>query len=157
MNHAFNQTWLIQKFEEIRKRTLLALQQLNEEQLNWRPDPASLSISSLIRHIEGNIQERIAKGILNRQVTRDRDEELRQRNMSRFELESIVRDRFQFVIDTVQAMTEADMERTQPVRNRERTNLDVLHQCATHYSEHMGQIFYIAKQLLKDEYKSTSL
>ncbi len=157
MNHAFNQTWLIQKFEEIRKRTLLALQQLNEEQLNWRPDPASLSISSLIRHIEGNIQERIAKGILNRQVTRDRDEELRQRNMSKPELESIVRDRFQFVIDTVQAMTEADMERTQPVRNRERTNLDVLHQCATHYSEHMGQMFYIAKQLLKDEYKSTSL
>jgi hypothetical protein len=43
------------------------------------------------------------------------------------------------------------------VRKRERTNLDMLHQCAAHYSEHMGQILYIAKQILKEKYKSTSI
>ncbi|WP_202887096.1 DUF1572 family protein [Cohnella zeiphila] len=45
----------------------------------------------------------------------------------------------------------------QIVRGKERSNLDLLHQCAAHYSEHMGQIFYIAKQCLKNDYQSTSL
>jgi hypothetical protein len=33
----------------------------------------------------------------------------------------------------------------------------MLHQCAAHYSEHMGQIFYIARLILRENYKSTSI
>jgi uncharacterized damage-inducible protein DinB len=61
------------------------------------------------------------------------------------------------IIAAVQQMTDEQFEQKQTVRNKERTNLEVLHQCAAHYSEHMGQIFYIAKQLLKENYQSTSI
>lgn len=61
MNYDFSRDWLSRKFDEIRKRILKALQQLNEEQVNWKPDGTSHSISTLIKHVDGNIQERIIK------------------------------------------------------------------------------------------------
>ncbi|MWC26876.1 DUF1572 family protein [Paenibacillus sp. MMS18-CY102] len=64
-----NREWLAAKFEEIRKRILKALEQLDDEQVNWRPNDASHSISTLIKHIEGNILERIAKGILHHDLS----------------------------------------------------------------------------------------
>lgn len=157
MNYDFNRDWLSKKFEEIRRRILKALEQLDDEQVNWRPDGTSHSISTLIRHIEGNIQERIMKGILHEDVQTNRDNALKQTYVKRDELEKIVYDRFELVVDTLKIISDEKLEQTQLVRNRERTNLDMLHQCAAHYSEHMGQIFYIAKQILQENYKSTSI
>ncbi|RAR44636.1 DinB family protein [Paenibacillus sp. MDMC362] len=157
MDHEFNRKWLEDKFENIRSRTLKVLVQLNDEQVNWRPNHSSLSISTLIRHIEGNIQERVMKGILHKDITRNREEELTQVFVSRDDLIQIVQNRFQFLIDTVKSMSSEDFEQVQPVRGKEQSNLDILHQCATHYSEHMGQIFYIAKQCLAVQYKATSI
>ncbi|MBP1903575.1 putative damage-inducible protein DinB [Paenibacillus turicensis] len=157
MNYDFNRDWLIKKFEEIRRRILNALEQLDDEQVNWRPDGISHSISTLIRHIEGNIQERIMKGILHEDVQTNRDNALKQTYVKRDELEKIVYYRFELVVDTLKNISDEKLEQTQLVRNRERTNLDMLHQCAAHYSEHMGQIFYIAKQILQENYKSTSI
>lgn len=158
MDHEFNRKWLEDKFENIRSRILKALVQLNDEQVNWRPNHSSLSISTLIRHIEGNIQERVMKGVLQQDVApRNREQELTQVFVSRDDLIQIVKNRFQFLIDTVKSMSSQDFEQVQLVRGNERSNLDILHQCATHYSEHMGQIFYIAKQCLTVQYKTTSI
>ncbi|WP_153977427.1 DinB family protein [Paenibacillus xylanilyticus] len=157
MKHAFNREWLIKKFEEIRRRILNAISQLDDEQLNWRPHESSHSISTLIRHIEGNIKERILKGILHQEIHRNREEELTHVFVEKSELEKICAERLQFVIDTIRNISDETLEQKQIVRSRERTNLDMLHQCAAHFSEHMGQIFYIAKQCLKEDYKSTSL
>lgn len=157
MNYDFNRDWLTKKFEEIRRRILKALEQLDDEQVNWRPDGISHSISTLIKHIEGNIQERIMKGILHEDVQTNRDNALKQTYVKRDELEKIVYYRFELVVDTLKNISNEKLEQTQLVRNRERTNLDMLHQCAAHYSEHMGQIFYIAKQILQENYKSTSI
>ncbi|AYB43239.1 DinB family protein [Paenibacillus lautus] len=158
MDHEFNRKWLEDKFENIRSRILKALVQLNDEQVNWRPNHSSLSISTLIRHIEGNIQERVMKGILQQDVApRNREQELTQVFVSRDDLIQIVKNRFQFLIDTVKSMSSQDFEQVQSFRGKERSNLDILHQCATHYSEHMGQIFYIAKQCLTIQYKTTSI
>lgn len=158
MNYNFNREWLINKFEEIRRRILIAIDQLDDEQLNWRPDQASHSISMLIKHIEGNIRERVVKGILHEHgEVRSREDELKQVHIMKSELDMVIQERLQLVIDTIKNVTDEKLEQKQMVRNRERTNIDMLHQCAAHYSEHMGQIFYIAKQCLKENYKSTSL
>lgn len=157
MKYDFNRDWLAKKFEEIQKRTLKTLQQLDDEQVNWRPDNSSHSVSTLVKHIEGNIQERIIKGILHQDVNRNRDDELQRTHIKKSELETVIQGRLHLVIVTVKNITDEDLEQKQVVRNRERTNLDMLHQCAAHYSEHMGQIFYIAKQILKKHYKSTSI
>jgi uncharacterized damage-inducible protein DinB len=137
VDYNFNREWLIKKFEEIRRRILKAVDQLDDEQLNWQPDQSSHSISMLINHMEGNIEERVVKGILREDSDRSRENEFKPTYVKKAELQTIIQDRLQLVIDTIQTITDETLEQTQMVRNRERTNLDMLHQCAAHYSEHM--------------------
>ncbi|MBD7966721.1 DUF1572 family protein [Paenibacillus gallinarum] len=157
MIYQFNREWLVKKFQEIQRRILLVMEQLSEEQLNWKPNEQSHRIANLVLHIEGNIKERIAKGILHQNIVRDREAEFSAVFISKAELTAIVEGNFNFLIDIVSKLTDRELEQTQLVRNKERTNIDILHQCAAHYSEHMGQIFYIAKLCLNESYKSTSI
>lgn len=157
MNNDFNREWLVKKFEEIQSRTLRAIGQLNEDQLNWAPDSISHNIPTLLRHIEGNIQERMRKGICHEDIDRDRDKEFLRAFMTKAEAEMLVRTNMEFVIGLITNLPNGKFDEIQIVRGKERSNLDLLHQCAAHYSEHMGQILYIAKQCLKNEYQSTSL
>jgi len=157
MSYDFNRSWLVNKFEEIQRRILLALDQVNDEQANWNPNSSSNSISSLILHIKGNIQERIEKGILNKEMKRERTGEFSPVFISKAELQATVKEYFDFIINTIRVLSDEKLEQKQVVRNKERSNLDMLHQCAAHYSEHMGQIFYIAKLSLGNDYVSTSI
>ncbi|PFA63359.1 hypothetical protein CN378_18895 [Bacillus sp. AFS015802] len=149
--------WLINKFDELENRMLKAIAQLTDEQVNWRPGNTGHSVATLIRHIDGNIKERIYKGICKGTFIRNREDEFKPLYIPKVDLEKMVIDQFQFVIETINEMSEESLLETQLVRGRERTNLEVLHQCAAHFSEHMGQILYIAKLCLKDEYTSTSI
>ncbi|MBP1989339.1 DinB family protein [Paenibacillus eucommiae] len=148
---------LVDKFIEIEKRTLLVLDQLSDEQVNWSPNEASNSITNLIVHISENIHERISKGINNKDFIRNRDAEFENMYRTKAELKHIFEQSFEELKDTTRNMTETAFLRTQVVRDRERTHLDMLFQCAAHFSEHMGQILYIAKIILDDQYVTTTL
>ncbi|AHV98800.1 DinB family protein [Paenibacillus sabinae] len=148
---------LIAKFEEIQRRVILVLEQLSDEQVNWRPNESSNSIANLIVHISGNINERVSKGINNKDLTRNRDEEFEELYRTKQELIQITNESLLELIQTTKSMTEETFKKTQLERDRERTNLDVLIQCATHFSEHMGQVFYIGKMIKDREYVTTSV
>lgn len=153
-NYEFNRSWLISKFREIQESTLFVLDQLDNEDLNWRPNAYSNSIANLVKHINGYIKERIEKGILTQSIYRNREEELGETFTSKEELLKIIKNRFDFVIYTIESISDELLEATQHVRGKDRTNLDMLHQCAAHFSEHMGQIIYIAKIRLGEQYNS---
>jgi nucleoside triphosphatase YtkD len=157
LKFSFNREWLTKKFEEIRRRSLKAIEQLNDDQLNWRPDTYSHNIPNLLRHIAGNMQERILSGILKEDIARDRDKESNIAYMTKDEAELLIQNTLQIIIDLIEKISDEALEEFQMVRGKQRTNLDMLHQCAAHYSEHMGQIFYISKLILQDKYKSTSV
>lgn len=133
---------LIAKFEEIQRRIVLVLDQLSDEQVNWRPNESS---------------NRVSKGINNKDYTRNRDEEFEELYRTKQELIQITNVSLRELIETTKSMIEETFMKTQLVRDRERTNLDVLIQCATHFSEHMGQVFYIGKMIKDREYVTTSV
>lgn len=153
----FNRQWLVNRFSEIEKRILKALDQLDDEQLNSSIDDYSNNIPTLLRHIEGNIKERILNGINQQETTRDRATEFNRTYMTKSEAALLVQSNFDRIIDLVKHISDETLERTQAVRGKERTNMDILHQCATHYSEHMGQILYITKHIMNDQYITTSI
>ncbi|RJE90517.1 DUF1572 domain-containing protein [Paenibacillus sp. 1011MAR3C5] len=148
---------LIQKFNEIERRILLVINQLDDEELNWRPNESSNSIGNLIVHIRGNINERILSGIQGQAILRDREAEFEPVQLSKPELVQLTTESFLIVTDTITQLTEGQWQHTQLVRGKERTHLDMLFQCAAHFSEHMGQIFYIGKLLKGDSYTVTSI
>ena len=148
---------LADKFQDIMKRIKLVMEQLSDEEVNWRPNESSNSIANLIIHIEGNIKERIGSGINKKDFIRNRDEEFECAYKSKSELIEILEKSFFEVIETTQGMTDKQMAQVQLIRNKERTNLDVLIQCATHFSEHLGQITYIGKMIKNHDYISTTI
>ncbi|MFF2887322.1 Cof-type HAD-IIB family hydrolase [Paenibacillus sp. NPDC057967] len=148
---------LIQKFHEIERRILLVINQLDDEELSWRPNDYSNSIGSLIVHMKGNMNERIVSGIQGHAVMRDRDAEFEPMQLSKIELIDLTAGSFRIITDTIAQLTDEQWQHTQLVRGKERTHLDMLFQCATHFSEHMGQIFYIGKLLKGDAYTVTSI
>lgn len=155
--YEFNRDWLVKKFTEIKTRLLKAIDQLSDEQLNWSPDSISNNIPTLLRHIEGNIKERIRMGIAQEQIDRDRKKEFTRTVMTKAEAEYMIKQNFDYIINLVIELPADKFTEVQMVRGKERQNIDMLHQCAGHYSEHMGQIFYIAKLVLKEKYNSTSV
>lgn len=148
---------LIKKFNEIHRRIILVLNQLNDQEVNWRPNEYSNSISNLIIHINGNIDERIRGGIKKEEFIRDREREFDEVILTKHELVEITNDCFGEVIETINEINDNNLLETQIVRNTERTNLDMLFQCSSHFSEHLGQILYIAKILKGLDYVTTSI
>lgn len=148
---------LIKKFEELEKRTRLVLNQLNEEELNWRPNESSNSIANLVVHIQGNVNERIQTGILHRGIERDRYAEFEELYKTKEELLQITQTTYSILLDTIKEMADDTWSKTQSVRNQERTHLDVIFHCSAHFSEHLGQMMYIGKMLKNHEYVVTSI
>ncbi|ANS74207.1 hypothetical protein AWM70_06105 [Paenibacillus yonginensis] len=150
------QSLLFTRFQDIQKRMLLALEQLDDKQVNWRPNAASNSIANLIIHISGNIKERIGSGMNNIPFARDRDAEFEDLTRTQSELVAIINQAFTEVNDTLNAMDEESFKQTQEVRGQQRSHLETFIQTATHLAEHLGQILYIAKMLKNEDYVSTS-
>ncbi|GFN30267.1 DinB family protein [Paenibacillus xylaniclasticus] len=157
MKYEFHRQWLTKKFEEIRRRLLKAIDQLSEEQLNWTPSPSVQSIPSILRHIEDNVMIRVRNCILHEGLVIDRRSLLEQANMKKEEAVELIERNMQLIIKVLADVSDETLEELQDVRGKLRSNLDMLHQCAAHYSEHMGQVFYVAKLSLGDSYLTTSV
>lgn len=149
---------LLNKTAEIRKRLLRAIDQLNEEQLNWRFNDECNSIANLIVHIQGNIHQRIEAGILGKQDTRDREAEFEPSVRLTFEeAKKSILESFDLLANTISDMSSDDLLKEQTVRGKSVTVFDVLNQCNAHFSEHLGQILYVSKMILAENYVITSI
>ncbi|SDW34870.1 Protein of unknown function [Paenibacillus sp. PDC88] len=154
--HLFKEV-LCTKLDDIEKRTLHVLHQLNDDEVNYRCNEASNSIANLVVHISGNVDERVRRGIRGSDVTRDRDAEFDVLSRTRDELIEITKESYQDVRQTIERMSEEDWMKTQVIRNKERSNLEVLLTCATHFSEHLGQMLYLAKMFKDQDFITASI
>ncbi|PFG05293.1 DinB family protein [Bacillus sp. es.034] len=149
---------LVTKFVQIKSRMLSVINQLSNDDINWRPNEESNSISNLVIHIAGNIHQRIEVGICGLPDKRERDEEFNiNKIVSKEEAIEIIESHFEILDKTIKNLEYEEYLRPQKVRSNEVTILEVLLQCASHFSEHLGQILYIGKMRLNNEYISTSI
>lgn len=146
------------KFLEIKSTLLKALNQLDDHQVNWRLNEQSNSIANLIVHIQGNVNQRIGTALLGCEDKRNRDDEFDTALVvSKDELVQIVTDSFDLVFYALNNLSTNDLFTEHNIRGKQRTTYEMLAQCVSHYSEHLGQILYIAKMCLGEAYATTSI
>lgn len=146
------------KFKEIHTTLIKALNQLDDQQVNWRTNEQSNSIANLVVHIQGNINQRIGSSILGHLDHRNRDSEFdTELYVPKVELIEIVKDSFDLAIHAVENLSAADLITMHKIRDTEKTTYEVLAQCIAHFSEHLGQVLYIAKICLGEDYQTTSM
>lgn len=143
-----------EKFTDLEQRLIKAIDQLHDEDVNWRSNDESNSIANIILHISGNLRQRFVAGIGGGQDTRDRDEEFNAReSYTREQLIGMVRENFAITQRALQSLNSEMLDQVYTIQGRNVSALDVIFGVATHVSEHVGQILFIAKIRLGDRYQ----
>lgn len=137
-----------------------AIEQLNEEQLNWTPSPESNSVVLIVKHLYGNMLSRWTDFLTSdgEKEWRNRDNEfISEGNLSREEINWMWEDGWSLLFKTLYALTDADLDKNIKIRGEEHSVLEALERQIAHYSYHIGQIVYLAKICKDKEWKSLSI
>lgn len=157
---------LIEKFDLLKKRCLLVIEQLNENELVWQPNNESNSIANLSLHIRETVRYRVESLYSEIVVERERDNEFETGLiLSKTEIVTHVTESFVILKKFVQDLSEEELLEkpylnnntlSHSAMNKDATVLDVCLQMLAHLSEHVGQIFYIVKLIKSDQYITTT-
>jgi uncharacterized damage-inducible protein DinB len=141
-------------FAKSRERIIGVLNQLSDEDVNWRANSECNSITNLILHLCGNLHERYGSNITGQPSTRNRPGEFdTTATRTKAELLAMIDPAFALVDETLTRLPLASLYDTVTVRDQQKSLLQHIDQTATHASEHVGQIIYIAKIRLGPRYQ----
>ena len=130
------------------------LEQLEDGQIWWRPNPQSNSIGNLILHLCGNARQWIVCGLGEEPDHRQRDAEFAQTEIiERAKLMELLRTT---VTEVAAVLKRIDPETLQESREIQGRNVNVLHaifHVTEHFSMHTGQILMLTKMLISRDLK----
>lgn len=135
-----------QKVADLQRRASAAIEQLSDDDVNWRPGEESNSIANLVIHMAGNLRQRFVAGIGGATDTRDRDWEFNTReHYTKDQILDTLNESFSTAARALAVVAPERLTERFWIQNRDVTLLDMIFVVATHLSEHVGQILYIAK------------
>lgn len=129
-------------------RIRIAVEQLTDEQVWWRPNDASNSIGNLILHLSGNVTQWIVGGVGRTSVTRDRPKEFSERSV--IPRHTLLEQLTATVDRAVHVFTELDpatLETRLTIQGNDVTVLEAIYHVVEHFSMHTGQILLLAKMI----------
>ncbi|HEX6333964.1 MAG TPA: DUF1572 family protein [Flavisolibacter sp.] len=134
-------------------------EQLNDEELHFRPDPEANSIAIIIRHMHGNMLSRWTNFMSEdgEKPWRRRDDEFEDPATDGASLRQMWNEGWQVFLEALEQIGENDLLKTVTIRNQPLTVLDAINRQVAHYSYHVGQIVYIGRWIRKSEWKSLSI
>ncbi len=124
----------------------LALESLTDEDIWWRPNPASNSIGNLVLHLAGNVKQWVVSGIGGSPDRRERDQEfLAAAGQSRVELLAHLEEALDAVDDVLSRLRPEELLEPRQIQGMDVTVLGALYHVVEHFSTHTGQILYVTK------------
>ncbi len=134
-------------------------EQLSEEQLFWQYNAESNSIGTIVKHLSGNMVSRWTdifnsdgeKENRNREAEFDNDIDSREMLLHKWN------EGWHCFFETLNALSEADLQRDIYIRNQAHSVLEAINRQLAHYPYHVGQIVFIGKMMTADNWKSLSI
>jgi hypothetical protein len=137
-----------------------AIEQLDEEQIMWRPNETSNSIALLVHHLSGNMLSRFMDFLTadGEKPWRDREAEFEVGYKSKAGMLESWEKGWNAVFTAMDSLKDGeDEDRVVYIRNEGHSVRDALLRQLAHYASHVGQIIYIAKMLKADAWVSLSI
>lgn len=134
-------------------------EQLDEPDFFYRPNEESNSIAIIIQHMHGNMMSRFTNFLVEdgEKSWRKRDEEFEPSSLNKTELIDRWNQGWTLVFTTINALSEADLEKEITIRAEKLTVYDAILRQLAHYPYHVGQIIYIGKMLKDTRWKNLSM
>lgn len=133
-------------------RVRTCLRRLEEEDLWWRPNPASNSIGNLVLHLCGNVRQWVVTGLGGAPDVRERQEEFDRREpLAADALLARLEATLDEVDRTLATLDPEVLHRRLRVQGTDVTGLQALYHTVEHFSMHTGQILWITKLRLGED------
>ena len=147
------------RFREYKDLGDKTIDRLNGEQLAWTPNGSSNSIAVIIQHMQGNMLSRWTNFLTEdgEKEWRNRDGEFEQRELSKIEVIALWNEGWKVFLDTLDSLSADDLEKEIKIRSQALSVTDAINRQLAHYSYHVGQIVFLGKWLLSDQWESLSI
>ncbi len=149
----------LKSFKGLKSNAEKAMDQISDSQFHVQIDQDSNSISTLVKHLAGNMLSRFTDFLTTdgEKEDRNRDGEFIDDFKSRQEVMEFWEKGWSCLFDTLASLKSDDLQKIVLIRNEEHTVLRAIHRQLTHYAYHCGQIVFLCKHLKKSEFKSLSI
>lgn len=130
------------------------LEQLNEQQVWWRPRDEMNSIGNILLHLAGNIRQWVISGLEGVPDRRNRPQEFAERGP--IPLDKLLEQLRQTVLEAQAVITELTAERLgyqYQIQGFDVSGWDVVIHIATHFRGHVQEIICLTRQILGDDYR----
>ena len=135
----FNQYW---------PRMRSCVESLTDEQVWWRPNPASNSIGNLLLHLNGNVTQWLVSSFVRLEDRRDRPAEFAAQNgIPRDQLVEMLALTMDRAGGVLSRLSESDLLAEYDIQGYRVTGLRAVYQVVEHFGLHYGQIAYVTKML----------
>ena len=136
-----------------------AMAQLSSDDFHWTPHPESNSIAIIVKHLEGNMRSRWTDFLTSdgEKPTRNRDGEFVDDLGAQRQIMELWEQGWSVLFTALGALTAGDLQRTIAIRGEAHTVTQALLRQMAHYAQHVGQIVYLAKLRLGDDWVTVSI
>jgi len=139
-------------------RIVECLQQLSEEEIWWRPNPASNSAGNLALHLCGNVRQWIISGLGGAEDKRNRDSEFAEQGpIPRQALVTRLRRTVRDASRVIAKLSDDTLSHKFNIQGYYVTGLEAVLHVTEHFSYHTGQIIYITKLKRAQDLRFTRL
>ena len=154
--------YLESALKEFRRYKTLAdksFAQLREKDIHWSPDKESNSIAILVKHMVGNMRSRWTDFLKSdgEKTWRNRDSEFEEPYHSLQEMTEAWDSAWNLVFNTLKSIDDDSFHQQVFIRKEGHTIIEAVNRQLGHYAYHTGQIVYIAKSILGDNWRSLSI
>ena len=133
--------------------------QLSTEELLWKYNEESNSISTIVNHLWGNMLSRWTDFITEdgEKVWRNRDAEFEETIKTRTELLDKWEAGWKCLFVALESINDANFHSTIYIRNQGHTVIEAVNRQLAHYAYHVGQIVYVGRMMKGQNWKSLSI
>ncbi|MFT7612053.1 MAG: hypothetical protein ACI9J3_001002 [Parvicellaceae bacterium] len=132
---------------------------LNEDQLLLKPESESNSIANLVHHISGNMLSRWSdfQKSDGEKEWRNRDQEFEDILLTKIQINEAWDNGWKCLFLALEKLSDEDLSKAVYIRSKEHTILEAINRQLAHYSYHIGQIVFIGKMRLNEDWTTLSI
>ena len=145
-DHAFLKLSAYYLREHYGPKIFRCLEEMDEDQIWWRPNAESNSIGNLILHLCGNARQWIISGVGNKTDVRERQQEFDELGplpveVLKHKLSTMLEEACAVILN----LEEEGLFESRTLQGNEVTVMEAIYHVVEHFSMHTGQIIYITK------------
>jgi hypothetical protein len=150
---------IIKQFEYYKSLGDKTFEQLSKEQIHWQYNNESNSVAIIVKHIVGNMLSRWTNFLTEdgEKIWRERDKEFTDTYNNKEDMFMDWNKGWECLFEAIKPLEENQLEQIIYIRNQGHTVTEAINRQLAHYSYHIGQIVFLGKMIINDNWESLSI